>query len=133
MNAFFISAKKQRGSSLIEVLVALAIVSIALVAVMSTITLVVRSQRSSEQHQHLVYYAKQPLEWLHAYREKVGWAEFVASLQTATADSHSVWCVPTLPALPTVVDGTTLNTETFLTQLTDVQILFPQPLFCERS
>ncbi|KKU24832.1 MAG: hypothetical protein UX35_C0001G0014 [Microgenomates group bacterium GW2011_GWA1_46_15] len=66
----------KRGSTLIEVIIAIAVISIALVAIVASSVMVVRNQRYSTAQHQATAYTQESLEWLRKMRDTVGWETF---------------------------------------------------------
>ena len=91
------SHHNRRGSTLIEVIIAIAVISIALVAIVASAVMVVRNQRYSTAQHQATAYTQESLEWLRKMRDTLGWITFFADLQ-ADNPVAPTYCLDTLPA-----------------------------------
>src|SRR3990167_4923802 len=86
-------ANSQRGSSLIEIVVATGVMALVLTAILSGLTLSLKTNAESEYRSHAVKRAQEGLEVFRRERTLLGWDIFVAGF---TSDTY--YCLQTLPA-----------------------------------
>lgn len=97
-------SENRRGSTLIEVVIAIAVISIALVAIVASAVIVVRTQRYSAAQHQATAYTQESLEWVRKMRDTLGWATFFADLQ-ADNPVAPTYCLDTLPATTTAFEN----------------------------
>ncbi len=84
------------GQSLIEVTFATAMVSLVLVAILSSVIQSVGNSRVALEQTQATSYAQESLEWVRNQRDVVGWGVFSSALEAR--GSTVEYCVPTLPS-----------------------------------
>ena len=72
--------KNQSGQTLIEALIAAAIVALVLTAILSGVTLSVRNSQFSKNQALATRYAQEALETIRHYRDSAGWTDFVGDI-----------------------------------------------------
>lgn len=88
----------QPGQSLIEVSFATGVVSLVLVAVLSSVIQSVQNSRVAIEQTRSTNFAQEGLEWTRAQRDTSGWGLFYSALSTRQgAGSSIIYCVPSLP------------------------------------
>ena len=87
----------QNGSTLIEVIIAVAVISLALIAIVASSVMVIRNQRYSAAQHQATAYTQESLEWVRKMRDTLGWATFFADLQ-ADNPVAPTYCLDSLPA-----------------------------------
>lgn len=91
------------GSTLIEVLISIAIVVLVLVTMVASGTLVTKNRRFSADQAVASKYGQEAIEWTKAMRNTVGWKTFY---DTISAKGNPVTlCLPTLPATAVEFDA----------------------------
>lgn len=85
----------QAGQSLIEVTFATAVVSLVLVAILSTVIQSVQNSRVSLEQTRATQYAQEVLEWTRSQRDNVGWGVFYSAL--VNRGSVVTYCLPSMP------------------------------------
>ncbi len=85
----------QSGQSLIEVAFATAVVSIVLVALLSSVIQSMSNSRIALEQTKSTQYAQEVIEWLHQRRDVEGWGVF--SSQYSAEGQNLVYCLPELP------------------------------------
>ncbi len=78
-----------QGQSFFEVVVALAITALVLVAIIVPATVAIRNSSFSRNKSAATRYAQETVEWLRGQRD-LGWADFADRALT------SIWCLPGL-------------------------------------
>jgi type II secretory pathway pseudopilin PulG len=90
------SAQRRRagsaGQTLIEVTFATAVVSMVLVALLSSVIQSLRNARLSLEQTKSTQYAQEVLEWLRGTRDREGWGLFYGHLASVGADI--TYCLP---------------------------------------
>lgn len=96
-----------RGQTLVEVAFATMVVSMVLVALLSSIIQSMRNSRVALEQTKSNQYAEETLEWLRQQRDAEGWGVFHSSL--STVGSNLLFCLPEMPedlaALVAIQDG----------------------------
>lgn len=101
MNAIRLNIQKtlQSGQSLLEVTFATAIVSLVLVAILSTVIQSVQNSRVALEQTQTTQYAQEALEWIRSERDVVGWGVFYSSIsERQGGGSFLVYCLTELPS-----------------------------------
>ncbi|HUS59771.1 MAG TPA: prepilin-type N-terminal cleavage/methylation domain-containing protein [Nevskiaceae bacterium] len=80
--------RREKGQSLIEVLVALAVMAIVILALVRVTTVSIRNATFAKNRALATKYAQEGMEKVRAYRDEVVWETFTSN------------CPPTLDALP---------------------------------
>lgn len=65
-----------KGQSLVEVLVAIAVVVVVLIALVAAVLVAVRGVRFSKEKVRANFLAQEGLEWVRNQRDSFGWADF---------------------------------------------------------
>ncbi|MCD8507251.1 hypothetical protein LRY65_00135 [Candidatus Woesebacteria bacterium] len=86
----------QRGQSLIEVTFATAVVSLVLVAILSSVIQSVGNSRVAIEQTQATSLAQESMEWIRNQRDVIGWGVFSSALEARGGDV--TYCVPSLPA-----------------------------------
>lgn len=84
----------QAGQSLIEVTFATAVVSLVLVALLSSVIQSLSNSRVSLEQTRSSQYAQEVLEWLRRTRDNEGWGEFYTNI--SSVGSSLTYCLPTV-------------------------------------
>jgi type II secretory pathway pseudopilin PulG len=87
--------QKNSGQSLIEVSFATAIVSLVLVAILSTVIQSVQNSRVSLEQTRATQYSQEALEWARSQRDLSGWGVFSSSI--STVGPNITFCVSAVP------------------------------------
>ncbi|HZZ98845.1 MAG TPA: hypothetical protein VFG51_02835 [Candidatus Saccharimonadia bacterium] len=82
-------------------MIATAVVVLVLVALNSTMTIVLRNQRDSANQQQATKYGQEAVEWMRKFRDNAGWATFYATVNAAATKC--------MKAVPTTVDAVGYN------------------------
>lgn len=90
----------RRGSTLIEVLISIAVVVLVLITVVSSGILVTKNRRFSTDQALATKYSQEGLEWAKAMRNTMGWQTFYDTV-SAKGGPTVTFCMPTLPATTT--------------------------------
>src|SRR3989304_3557712 len=85
------SKKNREGQSFFEVVLALALVSIILIALVTLATISVRSATFSRNKNLATRFSQEAIEWLRGQRD-TGWSDFFAR----SSPSGATWCLSTL-------------------------------------
>lgn len=94
---------RKKGSTLIEVLISIAVVVLVLITIVAGGTLVTKNRRFSSDQALSTKYSQEVAEWAKNMRNTMGWKAFY---DTVTAKgSPAIVCLPTLPATPLEFDG----------------------------
>lgn len=87
----------ERGSTLVEVLIAITVVTLVLVTSISGLTLVTRNRRYSTQEALSTKYNQESLEWFRKQRDSMGWSSFYNAVKATVIPSGSptrvVYCL----------------------------------------
>lgn len=86
----------QEGLTLVELLVAVGVVTMVLVAVASGVSLSVRNTRFSSEKSLSVRHAQETIEWLRGQRDKLGWRAFYQVLDNDSVSDEVTYCLPSL-------------------------------------
>lgn len=86
----------QSGQSMVEMVVAVGMVSLVLVAIVSGIALSIRNSRYSKNKALATRYAQEALEKFRNYRDEVGWSPFVS--EVIGGGTQAIYCLDDLPA-----------------------------------
>lgn len=90
-----VRSRTDSGQTLVEVLIAVAIVTLVLVTSIAGLTLVTRNRRYSSQEALATKYNQEALEWLRRQRDSYGWRAFFELLSAASGGSQYVTlCLP---------------------------------------
>lgn len=113
----------EKGSSIIELIIALVLISIALTAVVGLVIKGVSNNTYNRNKSLATGYAEQSLEWLRSERD-LNWKQFYARSLTTT------WCIPTLSWSGSSHSGSCSQTEVisqtpFIRELTLVRTTTP--------
>ncbi len=82
------------GQTLVEVTFATAVISLVLVALLSTVIQSLRNARVSLEQTKSTQYAQEVVEWLRSVRDREGWGQFYGNLASVGADL--TYCLPTI-------------------------------------
>jgi Tfp pilus assembly protein PilV len=82
------------GTTLIEVLIATAVVVLVLVALSSTMAVVLRNQRDSANQQQATKYGQEAVEWMRKFRDTVGWTTFYQTVSPGSPVSKCMLAAP---------------------------------------
>lgn len=85
----------QRGQSLIEVTFATAVVSLVLVAILSSVIQSVQNSRVALEQTRTTNFAQEAIEWIRSERDVIGWGVLHSAVNSRAGDV--TYCVPTLP------------------------------------
>ncbi len=88
----FCPSFRQAGQSLIEVTFATAVVSLVLVALLSSVIQSLRNARVSLEQTKSTQYAQEVIEWLRSVRDQEGWGTFYGNL--ASVGNDTIYCLP---------------------------------------
>lgn len=83
------------GFTMVEVLVAVAVVAMVMTAVVSGVSFSIKNTRYARDKSLAIHYAQESLEWLRKQRDENGWNVFSGDLDADGA--QIVYCLPTLP------------------------------------
>lgn len=86
--------KHTAGFTVVELVVATAIVSMVLVTVTSGVTFSIKNSRYSQEKALSVRYAQESVEWVRSQRDILGWSAFVEEVGPAT--QATVLCLDTI-------------------------------------
>lgn len=86
-------SENQQGQTLLEILISFAIITIALVAVVSRATDSIRNANFSKNQVLAARYAQEGAEWARAQRDRMGW-EDLEDLILNVDGSPVIYCVP---------------------------------------
>ena len=98
--------KKIQGQSLMEVVLAIGVISLILVAIVSLTTGSVRNSTFSRDNAAAIHYSEEAMEWLRGQRD-AGWQQFYANVAFSTN-----WCLADLNWAISTSCGTTPITNT---------------------
>lgn len=101
--------KSQRGQTLIEILIALAVVVLVLVAVVSRVVESVRNANFARNQLLATRFAQEGIEWTRSQRDRLGWFGFVSALD----NDPVTYCILDLfsnPLLEDLTDGSCAGT-----------------------
>ncbi len=84
-----------KGQSMVEMVVAIGMVALVLVAIVSGISLSVRNSRFSKNKALATRYAQEAVESFRSYRDEVGWDPFLD--EVLSGGESSTYCLPTIP------------------------------------
>lgn len=84
----------RHGQSLIEVTFATAVISLVLVALLSTVIQSLRNARVSLEQTKSTQYAQEVVEWLRSLRDREGWGVLYGNLVAVGPDL--TYCLPTI-------------------------------------
>lgn len=84
---------KEKGQTLIEILVAVAIITVAMVAVVARTVEAVRNANFARNQSLATRFAQEGVEWARIQRDSLRWSNFEAVIQSA---SPVTYCVPDL-------------------------------------
>lgn len=88
--------KVDAGFTMVEVLVAVAVVAMVMTAVVAGVSFSVRNTRYARDKSLAVRHAQESIEWIRKLRDENGWSVFSADID---ADgSQVVYCLSSLPA-----------------------------------
>ena len=103
--------KFQSGQSLFELVVAVSVVGLTLVAILQLVSTSISNNTFSEDRTRATQYTQEALEWARAERDR-DWGEFTAQAGTGVGNTH---CIATLPADVNGLSGTECGAEEFIT------------------
>ena len=86
--------KKSSGQTLVEMVVAVGMVSLVLVAIVSGIAISIRNSRFSKNKALATRFAQEGVEKFRFYRDEYGWEPFLSVMQDGDAD----YCFADFPA-----------------------------------
>lgn len=88
----------QQGFSIVELLVAIAVVALVFVAIMSAVTYSLRNSRFSKEKAVSIRLAQESIEWTRRQRSDLGWSFLFDVLSNdAGGDNEVTYCVNALP------------------------------------
>lgn len=124
----------QKGQSLIEVAFATAVVSIVLVALLSSVIQAMSNSRVALEQTKTTQYQQEVVEWLHQQRDVEGWGVFASEF--AAVGNDLTYCLPSVPedfaALTNSESGPCDNEEvipeTLFQRSLGVEVLSPQEI-----
>ena len=96
----------RRGSTLIEVLISIAVVVLVLVTVVAGGTMVTKNRRFSADQALATKYSQEGLEWAKAIRNSMGWQTFYDTISAKGGPTVTL-CMPTLSAMPSALVAST--------------------------
>lgn len=91
----FFGITTQTGQSLIEVTFATAVVSLVLVAILSSVIQSVSNSRVALEQTQATSLAQESLEWVRNQRDVVGWGVFSSAIEAR--GNNVTYCLTTLP------------------------------------
>lgn len=99
------TSQRNRGFTIIELLVAVGVVSMVMVAVTSGVATSLKNSRFSKEKSISVRLAQEGVEWMRENRDKNGWNSLTAQLTSAGATDASpkVYCLPSAGVEMTVL------------------------------
>jgi len=86
-----------KGQTLVEVIVAVGIIVIVLVAVVAGVVQSVRNTRFAKEQATATRYAQETIEWLRRQRDELGWEPFYNLLDADAASGVVTYCLSSLP------------------------------------
>lgn len=90
------STHARSGQSLIEVTFAIAVVSLVLVTLSSSVISSVQNSRVALEQTRSTQYAQEALEWFRGQRDAIGWGPFHSALDAR--GPQLLYCLPSIPA-----------------------------------
>src|SRR5258708_7156731 len=87
----------QLGTTLIEILIATAILGLVMTSIVAIITLSIKDAAEAKEKAVAVKYGQEGMEFFRRERQNLGWESYVKTLQDDGAGSIS-YCLPTIPA-----------------------------------
>ena len=103
----------RRGSTLIEVLISIAVVVLVLVTVVAGGTMVTKNRRFSADQALATKYSQEGLEWAKTIRNSMGWQTFYNTISAKGGPTVTL-CMPSLLVTPSALvaanPGTCLST-----------------------
>ena len=88
--------KNQSGQTIIEVLVATAIVSVLLVSLLILGTNSLKSTNYAKDLNRATEYSNQAADWIRSRKEAEGWETFLSTLEEDTTGNQVSYCLDTL-------------------------------------
>ncbi len=108
----------RQGQSLIEAVVAIAVVSLVLVGLISAVTFSLANVQFSRNKAGADKYAQEVIEWLRSERETLGWSDFYDKAQNAGTtyclNDLASWLVAGACTPGSTISGTIFTREVFL-------------------
>lgn len=89
LRKLFDKETRKDGFTIVELVVATAIVSLVLVAVTAGVTFSIRNSRFSQEKSLSVRYAQEGIEWMRYHRDILGWGNFNATLNQRFGSGNS--------------------------------------------
>lgn len=87
----------RRGQSIVETVIAAALISIALIAALSLSTRSERQTSYARNSAEATKYASQAGDWFRTQRNSLGWATLVAKAQAESVNNLAVYCLNSIP------------------------------------
>ena len=91
---------KLKGSSILEIIIATALISIAIIAALSLMNNSQKQNTYARDLAEATKYATQAAEWLRTERDRIGWGSIVSKVNQdalSTGSTNSVYCLNFLP------------------------------------
>ncbi len=88
--------EQQFGQSLVEVLIALSVMTVVLLSVVAAVLLSLKTADRSKHRVRATFLANEGIEWLRGQRSRFGWNQF--SELDALGGDGTTYCLNTLPA-----------------------------------
>lgn len=103
----------RRGTSIIEIIIAAALISVAMIAALSLMNHSQKQNAYARDLEEATKYAAQAAEWIRTERDTLGWATIASKVNkdaTNAGSSNSVYCLSALPSSnsPDLLDFTYL-------------------------
>lgn len=90
----------QQASTLIEVIISIAVVVLVLITLAASGTVVTRNQRFSERQAVATKYTQEAVEWAKNMRQQMGWPTLYDTVLTDSSAGIASYCLATLPDTP---------------------------------
>ncbi len=102
--------KIKSGTSIIEVVIAAALISVAIISALSLANYSQKQNAYARDLAEATKYASQGADWIRAERNALGWSTLYSKVQTDQAGNLATYCVNELPSTTANTDFLDLTT-----------------------
>lgn len=99
----------KRGTSIIEIVIAAALISVAIIAALSLANYSQKQNTYARDLGEATEYAAQAIDWIRTQRDSLGWATIADKAQTDDVGSLATYCLNDIPAALSADDFTDIS------------------------